>query len=140
RVDLAAVECLALVCVADDLVGSVELRKTRRGFRIVLVGIGMQFLREPTIGALDVALARTLGNPQNLIGVAHLIQTPVKSPARRQIAGDSIASMWGSAPPDATRCSQPKGALTPLIPAKAGIQARNFRRSETTPGFPLSRE
>ena len=60
RVDLAAVECLALVGIADDLVGGVELGKTRGRLRIMLVGVRMQFLRKPAIGALDVALARTL--------------------------------------------------------------------------------
>ena len=59
-VDLAAVECLALVGIADDLVGGVELGKTRGRLRVVLVGVRMQFLRKPAIGALDVALARTL--------------------------------------------------------------------------------
>ena len=39
-VDLAAVELLALVLVADDLVGGVQLGKPLRGFRIVLVASG----------------------------------------------------------------------------------------------------
>src|SRR5512147_1588164 len=81
-IDLAPVERLALVGIANDLVGGVEFGKTRGRFRIVLVGVRMQFFGKPAIGALDVAFARTLGNPQNVIGVAHLIQTPVNSPAR----------------------------------------------------------
>src|SRR5262245_27542193 len=43
----------------------------------------MQFFRKSAIGAFAVAFARTVCNPQNVIGVAHLIQTPVNSPARR---------------------------------------------------------
>src|SRR6185312_7172436 len=35
-IDFAAVELLAPVLVADDLVGRIQLGKTRRGFRIVL--------------------------------------------------------------------------------------------------------
>ena len=45
-VDLAAVEGLALVVVADDLVGGVELGEARGRLRVVLVGVGMQFLGE----------------------------------------------------------------------------------------------
>ena len=59
-IDLAAVERLALVGIADDLVGGVELRKARCRLRVVLVGVRMQFLRKPAIGAFDVAFARTL--------------------------------------------------------------------------------
>jgi hypothetical protein len=40
-IDLAAVKRLALVGIADDLVGRVELRKTRRRLRVVLVGVRM---------------------------------------------------------------------------------------------------
>src|SRR5258705_5461332 len=38
-VDFAAVELLAPVLVADDLVGRIDLGKPRRGFRIVLVAV-----------------------------------------------------------------------------------------------------
>ncbi len=40
-IDLAAVERLALVGIADDLVGGVQLRKARRRLRVVLVGVRM---------------------------------------------------------------------------------------------------
>ena len=59
-VDLTTIERLALVGIAYDLVGGVKFGKTRGRLRIVLVGIRMQFFREPTIGAFDVAFARTL--------------------------------------------------------------------------------
>jgi len=84
-INLAAVECFALVGVTGDLVGSIELGEARGRLWVVLVGVGMQLLCEAAIGALDVRLARTLGNPQYVVGVAHRIQTPVKSPARRPI-------------------------------------------------------
>ena len=45
-VDLAAVECLALVVVADDLVGGVQLGEARGRLGVVLVGVGMQLLGE----------------------------------------------------------------------------------------------
>ena len=95
RIDLAAVERLALVVVADDLVGGIELGKARCRLRIVLVGVGVQFLREPPIGAFDVRLVRTLGNPQHVVGVAHRVQTPVKSPEPPDTS-DSTLLMWGS--------------------------------------------
>ena len=45
-VDLAAVEGLALLVVADDLVGGIELGEARGRLGIVLVGVGMQLLGE----------------------------------------------------------------------------------------------
>ncbi len=70
-VDLAVVESFALLVVADDFIGGVKLGKARGGLGIVLVGVGMQLLGEPPVGALDIAFARTLRYPQNLVGVAH---------------------------------------------------------------------
>src|ERR1700722_18093356 len=70
-VDLAAIELLALVLVAEDLVGRVQLGKARLGFRIVLVGVGVMFLGELAIGALDRRSAGAPRHPQDLIGVAH---------------------------------------------------------------------
>ena len=75
-IDLAAVEGFSLVGVADDLVGGVKLGEARGRFRIVLVGIGVQLLGKAPIGALDVGLVRTLGNPQHIVGVAHRVQLP----------------------------------------------------------------
>src|SRR5262249_9413804 len=89
RVDLAAVEGLAFVAITHDLVSGVKLGESRRRLRIRLVGVGVQFFREAPIRTLDIGLARTLGNPQNLVGVAHLIQTPVNPLARRN-AGSLI--------------------------------------------------
>ena len=71
RVDLAAVERLALVVVADDLVGAVELGELGRRLRVLLVGIRVQLLRKLAISLLDVFLARAFRHPQHLIGVAH---------------------------------------------------------------------
>ena len=70
-VDLAAVERLALVLVAEDFVRGVELGKARRRLRIVLVGVGMQLLCQAPIGALDVGRARLAIDPQDLIGITH---------------------------------------------------------------------
>src|SRR4029079_4205035 len=43
-VDLAAIEVLALVVVANDLVGRVQLGKPRRRLGIGLVGVGVELL------------------------------------------------------------------------------------------------
>jgi hypothetical protein len=70
-IDLAAIELLALVLVADDLVGRVQLGKARRGFRIVLVGIGVMLLGKLAIGAFDRRSTGAPRHPQDLIGVTH---------------------------------------------------------------------
>ena len=62
-VDLAAVEGLALVVLAQDFVGGVELGEARGGVLVVLVGVGVQLLGELAEGALDVRGARALGHP-----------------------------------------------------------------------------
>src|SRR5437016_721787 len=76
-IDLAAVESFALVAIADDLVSGIKLGEMRSCLRVVFVGVGVQFLGEAPISALDIGLACTLGNPQNLVGVAHRVKTPV---------------------------------------------------------------
>jgi len=75
-IDLAAVERLALLVVADDFVSRVQFGKTRRRLGVVLVGVGMQLLGELAEGGLDLRLARALGHPQNGVGVTHPWQLP----------------------------------------------------------------
>src|SRR5215470_11019586 len=77
RVDLAAVERLALRLVAEDLVGRVEFGELHRRLGIVLVGVGMQLLGQLAVGLFDVVLARRPRHPQNLVGVAHSLQLPI---------------------------------------------------------------
>src|SRR5262249_8591628 len=78
-VDLAAVERLAFLLLAQNFVGCVELGKARSRLWIMLVGVGVQLLRELAEGALDLSGAGTLGNPQDLIGVAHAASLPGES-------------------------------------------------------------
>ena len=73
-VDLAGVERLALLLVAENFVGRVELGEASRRFRIVRVGVWMQLLGELAEGALDRARARPPRHPQDLIGVAHSVK------------------------------------------------------------------
>src|SRR5206468_3759159 len=70
-VDLTAIELLALVRVADDLIRAVQLGELRRRLRVLLVRIRVQLLRKLAISLLDVFLACAFRHPQHLIGVAH---------------------------------------------------------------------
>jgi len=103
-VDLAAIEGLALLVVADDLIGGVQLRKARRRFRIVLIGVRVQLLGELTEGAFDLRFVRGLRNPQDLIGVAHRVSFSVKwSSVGSRRCRRLCVLMWGSSDADATR-------------------------------------
>jgi hypothetical protein len=101
-IDLAAVESLALVGIARDLISRIEFGKARSGLGVMLVGVRMQLLGQAPVGAFDFGLARTLRNPQNFVGVAHpcnLREIPLPAgakPATRHL-------MWGSKRPDAIR-------------------------------------
>src|SRR4029077_20860864 len=66
-----AVERFALVLVAEDFIGGIQLGKTLGRLRIVLVGVGMQFLGLPTEGALDLVRGRGLLHTNHVIGIAH---------------------------------------------------------------------
>src|SRR5262249_16072960 len=106
-VDFSTVECLALVAVANNFVRRIELGETRGRLWIMLVGIRVQFFGEAPIGALDIGLACTLGNPQDFVGVAHRIQSPGKWRVSRRNTGNI---MWGLAAKDATRRPMSSGA------------------------------
>ena len=80
-VDLAAIESLALVVLAHDLVSRIQLGKARGRSRIVLVGVRMQLLRLPAEGALDLGGTRRLRYPEDLIGVTHPQPLPLRSPS-----------------------------------------------------------
>src|SRR5262249_31334905 len=70
-VDLAAVEGLALVVLAQDLVGGVELGEAGGGLGVVLVGVRMQLLGLLPERALDLRGAGGLRYPEDVIGGAH---------------------------------------------------------------------
>src|SRR5581483_3501031 len=70
-IDLAAIKLLALVDIANNLIGRIQLGKTSGGLRIVLVGVGVIFLGKLAIGALDRRSRGAPRHPQDLIGVAH---------------------------------------------------------------------
>src|SRR5260370_14568025 len=70
-VDFAAIELLALVLVADDLVRRIHLRTRRGSLRLVLVVVGVMFLGELAIGALDCRSAAAPRPPQTLLASPH---------------------------------------------------------------------
>src|ERR1700730_9371197 len=102
-VDLAAVEGLALVVLAEDLVGRIQLGKPLRRLGVVLVGVGMQLLGVLPKGALDRSRIRIPPNPQHFIGVAHRgilrscagVQPPALHPMWGQTAGFATQNACG---------------------------------------------
>src|SRR5262249_26896747 len=71
RVDLARVEGLALLVVAQQLVGRIEFGELNGSPGVFLVRVGMQLLRLPPERLLDLVRTSRLLHPQDLIGVAH---------------------------------------------------------------------
>ena len=69
--DLAAVELSALLLVADDLVGGVDLGEALLGLRVVLVLVGVRFLGELAEGRFDLGLACRLAHAEHFVGIAH---------------------------------------------------------------------
>src|SRR3546814_3306456 len=72
-VDLAAVEARALVLVGEEIIGVGHLRKALGRLGVILVAIGVEFLRELAIRFLDVGLARPARHPQRRIWIGHLL-------------------------------------------------------------------
>src|SRR4029077_16839185 len=107
--DFAPVELLALVLVANDLIGRVDLGKARGSLRIVLVGVGMMLLGELAVGTLDRRSAGAPLHPQDLIGVAH---------PSRLLHGKSVLRLKGDSPPlflhlglQLHFCNSPRGSV-----------------------------
>src|ERR1019366_6522358 len=117
-IDLAGIERLSLVLVADDLIGRVELGKVRCRLGIVLVGVRMQLFCKLPEGALDLRGAGVARHPKDLIGVTH------RSGLRNLVVSCRVSlpsnhpSMWGELAPKATR---------------------NRRKSNRFPGPPVGR-
>ena len=70
RVDLAAVEGLALLVVAEDFVGGPDFGEALLGFRFLTL-VGMVFLGELAERGFDFRPARRLRNAKNIIGITH---------------------------------------------------------------------
>ena len=70
RVDLAAVEGLALLVVAEDFVGGPDFGEALLGFRFLAL-VGMVLLGELAKRGFDFRPARSLRNAKNVIGITH---------------------------------------------------------------------
>ena len=76
-INFATVIGFALILIAEDFIRSIQFGEFGGGFRVLLVGVGMQLLRQLAVRALDGSRIGSLGHPQELIGVAHSSKTPV---------------------------------------------------------------
>jgi hypothetical protein len=72
RIDLAAIELAALVLVAHDLIGGVQLGEFILRLRVLLVAVGVMLLGEAAKRLLDLRLAGGAAHAQDLVGIAHL--------------------------------------------------------------------
>jgi hypothetical protein len=70
-IDFAAIEGLAFGRFAQNFVSGVQLGKSRRRLRVVLVRVRVQLLGLPPESALDLRGARVLRYPQGVVGVTH---------------------------------------------------------------------
>ena len=64
RIDFPPVEAGALALVRQEVVGRCDGRETFGSLGIVLIAVGMQFLRQLAIGLLDLVLARAARNTE----------------------------------------------------------------------------
>ena len=70
-VDLAGVIALALVRIADDVVGRVDLLEALFRLWLARIEIGMRLLGGLAVGLADVVLASVGRHAQRLIGIGH---------------------------------------------------------------------
>ena len=71
RVDLAAIEGLALLVVAEDLVRRAHFRETLLRLRLLAL-VGVVFLGQLAKRGFDFRFARRLGNAKHVIWITHL--------------------------------------------------------------------
>ena len=70
-VDLAAVEGAALLLVAQNFVGRIDLGEFRLRLGVVGVLVGMVLLGELAERLFHIRLRGVLGDAENLVGIAH---------------------------------------------------------------------
>src|SRR5262249_21573702 len=107
-VDLAAIVSLALIFLAEDLVGRIDLGKALSGLGIILVGVGVQFLCELAKGTLDRGCVRILFYPQHFIGVAHCKFLRSSAGAQPRLSGSNGGLMRQIRNAKRSTCSAPR--------------------------------
>src|SRR5262245_59863998 len=115
-VDLAAIEGLAPVRLAQNFVSSVQLGKARGRPRVVLVGVRMQLLRLPAESTFDLGGARCLRYPQDVIGVTHAQSLVATSPLVMPGTAPTVLAQCGEERPRPQRGTPtPDGSSAPPI-------------------------
>src|SRR5215813_990874 len=92
-IDLAAIISLALVFLAQDLVGRIEFGKALSCFGVILVGVRVKLLGELTKCALDRGRIRILLHPQHFIGVAHRKYLRLGAGVQPRLFGSNVVVM-----------------------------------------------
>jgi len=72
-IDFAAIKLGALGLVGQQIIGAGDVGKSLRRVGFVLVAIGVQFLGELAIGALDVRFGRGAGYAKRAVRIAHAV-------------------------------------------------------------------
>ncbi len=106
-IDLAAIESLALIFLAQDLVGRIDLGKALSGLGITLVGVGVQFLGELAKCTLDRGCVRILFYPQHFIGVAHCKSLRFGAGVQPRLFGSNVGVMRQIRNAKRSTCSTP---------------------------------
>src|SRR5215510_16195646 len=70
-INLTVVIALALVRIADDIVGSIDLLEALFGLGLARIEIGMRLLSGLAVGLADVVLAGIWRHAQRLVGIGH---------------------------------------------------------------------
>ena len=71
RVDLAVVETLSLLSIAEQVIGARDLFELFLGRFVARIKIRMQFLRKLAIRSLDLGGGSRRGNTENLVRIPH---------------------------------------------------------------------
>ena len=119
-VDLAAVEFCALVLVAQNLVGGVDLGELRLRLLVAGVLVRMVLLGELSVGALDLRLAGGAADTQHVIGIAH-------SHLIRRGSSSETAEIWWESAENASLAGRVRSGL----PGSARRSARPAARRPT---------
>ena len=136
-IDLAAVVLLALLRVADDLVGARHLLEAllRGDLRVSGVQVGMQLLGQLAIGAANVVFARVARHTQNHIGIIGHSSAPIPAQAQDHTIQVNVRS-WRSC---ANGSRQPTRISSSLSRSWASTPNRRRTRSPSSAACALGR-
>ena len=70
-INFAAIELLALFCIAKQVIGAGYFLELLFGFRIAWIEVGMQFLCKFPVGFLKLGRRRRMRHPDDVIWIFH---------------------------------------------------------------------